>query len=249
MPPILTVCTHDARPLAEKLVRLLCAEGYEARLLVGRDSQVALAAAKDAKEAVLLIWSPAAPSQNYMRDWAAQIDPTRLIEVANAPGWPRIQRKAPVIDFAQWRGERGGRAWNTLHERLRAVIRALDPPQGPPRNAVLALGLGSVAAVGLAVGVRLGADAPAPAPPALETQTAHVQETAAMGGAVIAIEPASIEDLAAIPDVNPLRVGLLDISPAPELKDISSDPLPEVREPTLIERLIEFNPLGAAEDE
>ena len=249
MTAILTVCTHDARPLAEKLVRLLGAEEYDVRLLVGRGSQQGLAEAKSSKEAVLLIWSPAAPSQTYMLEWAKQIDPSRLIEIAVAPGWPRIERKASVIDFASWRGERGGRAWNALHERLRSVMRTLDPQPGPPPKAVLALGLSSLAAVGVAVGVRLSADAPQTAPIAPETQTAHVQETAAMGGALFAVEPASIEDLATIPDVRPLRTGLMEITPLPELKTISDAPLPEVRAPTLIERIVELNPLNDEDGE
>jgi hypothetical protein len=50
-----------------------------------------------------------------------------------------------------------------------------------------------------------------------------------------------------VPDVRPLRIPLVEITPAPQLAELQNAPLPEVRDPTFLERLREFNPLGGDE--
>lgn len=195
------VCTHDAVKLAETLMRLLAAEDHQVRLSYGRHSLEDLNDAAES-DAVLLVWSLDAPSAHYMLQWASRIQPDRLIEIARAPNWPRIEgRRAPVIDFSSWRGERGGRAWNALVERLRVVQRTLEPKGPPPRRAAMALGLVSAVAVGGAFIERVhDAFDLTPAPPPNESVIATAPEAAApregMGGPLQTIEPASIEDAA-----------------------------------------------------
>lgn len=238
---IRTVCTHDAKKLANTLVRLLEAEQHRVRLIFGRQSLAELEGAKSAREAVLIIWSPDAPSQTYMLEWAHNIDPSRLIEIALAPGWPRINRKAPVIDFSGWRGERGARAWNALNERLRAVARVLEPPR-PQKHAALALGLASMAAVGVAAVVRVN-DTPAPPEPTQEPfEMTMNEEVIGLGGALVAIEPPSADEpeLQRLP--NP-RFTPLQPAPEPALMPIEPYTMPEIRDPTLLERLSALNPL------
>jgi hypothetical protein len=244
MTDIRTVCTHDAKKLADTLVRLLEAEQHAVRLTYGRQSLAELEAAKEARDAVLIIWSPDAPSQTYMLEWARNIAPERLIEIALAPGWPRIDRKAPVIDFTTWRGERGARAWNALNDRLRAVARALEPPKPPPKRAALALGLASVAAVGVAAVVRMNEPADAPALAEEPLQTAHGEEPlgVGVGGPLDAVEPPSADEplLQRLP--NP-RFSPLQPIPEPDLMEIEPYTPPEIRDPTLMERLRALNPL------
>ncbi|MEZ5995141.1 MAG: hypothetical protein R3C25_05250 [Hyphomonadaceae bacterium] len=242
------VCTYEARKLADTLVRLLCAEEHDTRLTFGRQSVGDIEAAQSSRDAVLIVWSPSALTQSYMHDWASAIDPSRLVEIAIAPGWPEMSRKAPVIDFSNWRGERGGRAWNALNDRLRAVARIVEPAKPPPKHAALAMGMASVAAVGVAMGVRLN-ETPSHLP-AQETQTAKVEEepAIAMGGAVYSVEPASIEDLL-IPDIQPLRARPLSAAPQLDLEPVRLASLDEVREPTLLDRLRELNPLRRNQDE
>lgn len=240
---IRTVCTHDGRKLANTLVRLLEAEQHQVRLTFGRQSLLELEAAAAARDAVLIIWSPDAPSQTYMHEWARNIDPSRLVEIALAPGWPRIERKAPVIDFTTWRGERGARPWNALNDRLRAVSRAMEPPKPPPKHAALALGLASVAAVGVAAIVRMN-DSHAPVAPADETlQTAESEEIMGLGGAIVAIEPPSAEDTLLLHVVRGPRIAPLAPAPALDLVELAPFELSEIRDPTLLERLAALNPL------
>lgn len=246
---IITVSTHDAKKLVAELVRLLEAEEHRVRVICGRHPHTEIEAAKTSRDAVLMVWSKDAPSSTYMLEWLRQSDATRLIEVATSPGWPgRKDRKAAVIDFSNWRGERGGRAWNALNDRLRAVANVIDPPKPPAKHAAIALGVASIAAVVVAVGVRSN-ETPLGAPTLEPQQTAQQLEapTVAVGGAVYATEPASLEDLALVPDVRPLRIPLVEITPALELAELNTDPLPEVRDPTLIERFREFNPLAGLE--
>jgi hypothetical protein len=111
------ICTYDALKLAETLTRLLEAEEHRVRLSVGRQSLSELETARCERDAVLVIWSPDARSQIYMLEWANKIDATRLVEISLADP-PRVARKATVIDFSHWRGERGERAaWNALNDR------------------------------------------------------------------------------------------------------------------------------------
>lgn len=238
---IRTVCTHDGRKLANTLVRLLEAEQHQVRLTFGRQSLSELDAAKASHDAVLIIWSPDAPSQTYMLEWARSIDPNRLVEIALTPSWPRIERVAPVIDFTAWRGERGARPWNALNERLRAVARTMEPPKAPTRAAI-AVGLASVAAVGVAAVVRVN-DGPPPAPVDEPTHTALVEETTGLGGALEAIEPPSVEDVFTIQSTRMPRVPLMPATPTPELVEVKPFDPPEIRDPTLLERLRALNPL------
>lgn len=248
---IITVSTHDAKKLAAELVRLLEAEEHTVRLLVGRQSQGAIEDAKTSRDAVLIIWSEDAPSQTYMREWLRQIEASRLIEIATAQGWPeRKDRRAPVIDFSTWRGERGGRAWNTLSDRLKAVARGIEPPKPPARHAAVALGIVSAAIVGVAANVRdqislAPEHASASAP---QEQTVQLEApTDAVGGALYATEPGSVDDLTALAPIRSLNTAQLHVAPI-ELTLVDLDPIPEVRDPTFIERIQTFNPL-AREDE
>jgi len=242
---IITVGTHDAKKLAADLVRLLEAEEHAVRLLVGRQSQAAIEDAKTSRDAVLIIWSEDAASQTYMREWLRQSDASRLIEIATAPGWPdRKDRAASVIDFSQWRGERGGRAWNALSDRIKGVARAIEPPKPPARHAAVMLGIVSLAVVGIAAGVRnnTGAthDVAAAAP---REELAQLEApTDAVGGALFATEPASIEDLSTLPPIRLLNAPPIRLTQV-ELARAEFDPIPDVRDPTLIERLQSFNPL------
>ncbi|MEQ1818948.1 MAG: hypothetical protein ABL871_10085 [Terricaulis sp.] len=248
---IVTVSTHDAKKLAAELVRLLEAEEHSVRMLVGRQSQVAIEDAKTSRDAVLIIWSEDAPSQTYMREWLRQIDASRLIEIATAQGWPeRKDRKAPVIDFSSWRGERGGRAWNALSDRLKSVARGIEPSKPPARHAAIALGIVSVAIVGVAAGVRdhltlAPETASAEAP---QEQIAQLEApTDAVGGALYATEPGSVDDLTALAPIRVLNAQQIHLAPI-ELTRVNLDPIVDVRDPTLIERLQTFNPLSR-EDE
>lgn len=238
---IRTVCTHDGRKLANTLVRLLEAEQHTVRLTFGRQSLIDLEAAKASHDAVLIIWSPDAPSQTYMLEWARNIDPKRLVEIALTPAWPRIERVAPVIDFTAWRGERGARPWNALNERLRAVARTMEPPR-PPTRAVIAAGLATVAAVGVAAVVRVDTSQPQD-PVAEPTQSALAPAPTGLGGALEAIEPPSVEDVFTIQATRMPRVPLMPAVPAPELVEVQPFDPPEIRDPTLLERLRALNPL------
>lgn len=241
---IIAVSTHDARKLVADLVRLLEAEEHRVRVILGRHAAAEIDAAKTSRDAILIVWSKDAPSSSYMRDWLIESDASRLVEIATATGWPeRKDRKAPVIDFSAWRGERGGRAWNALNDRLRDVANVVDPPKPPALHAAVGLGVASLAAVVVAIGVR--ADQGPSNTPALEPQQQAAQTldapSVSVGGAVYALEPASLEDLALVPDLRPLDVALVALTPAPEPAALRNEPLPEVRDPTLMERLRELN--------
>ncbi len=234
------VCTYDALKFAETLTRLLEAEQHAVKLHCGRlQAQGALEGAVAEKAAVVLVWSADAPSQHYMLEWGQAIPASRLVEVARAPGAPRLNRNGPVIDFTQWRGERGGRAWTILSERLRGVERTLFPAKAPPTQALVALGLASVAAVGGAFMVRVDAQAPLPiesSPAAAELGLSEV----ALGGALVAEEPPSIEDILDLPRV---RYAGIDLGRPIELSQLDLADLPELRDATLLERISDLNPL------
>ena len=234
------VCTHDAVPFAEQLTRLLGAEQHNVRLSFGRQSLHELEAARELREVVLLVWSYDAPSQHYMLEWARTVDPSRLVEVARAPGAPRLERRSPVIDFANWRGERGARAWVTLNDRLRAVARILEPPKAPSMQAAMALGLVSVAAVGGAIFVRANDALEQPIPVEQQAQIADADD--GMGGALDVLEPPSIEDDIIVRSYA-VRGVPLESRVETELQELTIvEPL-DIRDPTLIERLQSFNPL------
>lgn len=237
------VCTHDAVNFAESLARLLGAEQHNVRLSYGRLSPLEIDASRAAHEAVLLVWSYDAPGSHYMMEWARSIDPDRLVEVARAPGAAKIERRAPIIDFTQWRGERGGKQWNALDDRLRTVARVLDPPKGPPKQAVLALGLASVAAVGGALFVRVN-EAPPPSVPApIEHESIiALSDEVAVGGAIEALEPPSFEEDILVRAYG-RGLGRIDTSLAEPLDAPIVAPELELRAPTLMERLSALNPL------
>lgn len=245
------ICTHDAAKLAETLTRLLEAEEHRVRLTSGRQAMWELEAAREEKDAVLLIWSPDARSQTYMREWASKIDPGRVIDLTLMDDWPRLGRKVTAIDFSQWRGERSSRnpAWRALTERLQSVARAVDPPKPPPKYAPLALGLVSCAALASAVVLRVsdhemvrdGADAP-------QDQLVAADPSIGLGGPVSTVEPASVLDSTMLPVRNfpdaPLMreaTSTLQMAALPTLHQY------ELRDPTILERISAFNPLRSNE--
>jgi hypothetical protein len=237
------ICTHDALKLAETLTRLLEAEQHRVGLSYGRQALNALEAAREEKSAVILIWSPDARSQTYMLEWARNIDPHRLVELARTPDCPRVARKAPVVDFVAWRGERGGRCWDALNDRLRGVQRVLEPPKPVSSRAVAAFGLVTAVAMAGAIAERVNSAFE----PTQMADGSRVQMLPApdpdtgVGGPLAAIEPASIDE-----NLNfrfPRQVALIDASSGltyAELPDIQ--PL-TLRDETLLERLNAFNPL------
>src|SRR5262249_9958615 len=121
------VCTHDALKTAEVLRRLLEAEEHKVVTSNGRQSLSECAKARSAKQYVVLVWSYEAATTQYILDWAAAIDPTRLIQIARAERYPTMSGHAPVIDFSKWNGERGGRAWNALSQRVKSIARTPAP--------------------------------------------------------------------------------------------------------------------------
>jgi hypothetical protein len=252
MTDIRIICTHDASKLAETLTRLLEAEEHRVRVTMGRQAMRELETAQESKDAVVLIWSPDARSQTYMLEWARQIPPPRLIDITLTEDWPRLGRKATAIDFSQWRGERSERAaWNALMDRLRGVARALNPPKPPSKYAALALGMASAAAMTGAVVLRMSETTTAPM--ASEDVAAAPLDASdpqtGLGGPVLAVEPASLEDFA------PIRVRNFPVAPHIELAaDVPLAALPEIepmeiRDATLLERLTALNPLRSTGDE
>jgi len=152
-----------------------------------------------------------------------------------------VDRKAPVIDFSAWRGERGARPWNALNDRLRGVARALEPAKPPPKRAALALGLASVAAVGVAAVVRVN-EAPAPQA-AEEPQTAFDEQLMGLGGAIEAIEPPSAEDELLLHYMRAPRIAPYAATPQLDLVELEPFEPSELRDPTLLERILALNPL------
>jgi len=216
MVDIRIVCARDAVKTAETLRRLLEAE-------------------------------PNAPGAHYMFEWAARFDRKRTIEVASASGWPELKRAAPVIDFVGWNGTRGSKAWVALNERLRPFsrVREIKPP---PRQAFMALGMAAAAAMVGAVVVRVNAGSAVLPTPEPQRDALHVSAGDGVGGPLEAtpadaVEPASIEDtmliipphFAPMPQIHVAPIGPL--ADLPELKHIV------LRQPTLLERLEDLNPL------
>jgi hypothetical protein len=234
------VCTHDALQLAEMLMRLLEAEEHRVRLTYGRQSLAELEEAGAAHDAVLLIWSPNARSQSYMLEWARNIPPSRLVELAQGTSdHPHIKRLAAVIDFTSWRGQRGARAWKALVDRLNAVAGAFAPQRLPLRT---------FAGIGLAGAAVASAVVMNPSASVAPIAVAPIEELAALdpdtgvGGPTSALEPASLEDLELrvrhyrdLPAVEPLTNDPL--ARVPELEQF------ELRDRTLLENLDRYNPL------
>ena len=255
MTTIRIVCSFDASGTAEALMRLLTAEQHDVTISKGRQSLAELPAARTAKEAVVLIWSKEAHGAQYLRDWAGAIDSARLIEIARAPAAAPTGRRAPIIDFTNWRGERGGRAWNALNERLRHVASVWEPgPRAPIRTAA-AIGMLSACAVTGALVVRVN-DAPdiiAESDPIYE-KTARVfdvlpEEVGGMGGVIYAHEPPSAEELDLLPAPARLRVSAAHAPLRNYTAVALNDDVPELRDLTLLERLIALNPLNRDDEE
>lgn len=246
------ICTHDAAKLAETLTRLLEAEDHRVRLTIGRQAMGELEAARETKDAVVLIWSSDARSQTFMLEWARQIEAARVIDITLTPDWPRIGRKVTAIDFAHWRGDRSERAaWKALNDRLRGVARALNPPKPPPKYAALALGMASVAAMTGAVFLRVndvGAPQSAGTPTAGDEFVAADPQTG-LGGPVLALEPASVGEWS-IPARNFPDAPLIRDSGGQELMN-APQPIAylELRDATILERLSAINPLRDRENE
>lgn len=251
MTDIRIICTHDAAKLAETLTRLLEAEEHRVRLTIGRQALRELEPARESKDAVVLIWSPDARSQTYMLEWARQIPAMRVIDITLTEDWPRLGRKVNAIDFSQWRGERSERAaWNALIDRLRGVSRALNPPKPPSKYAALALGMASAAAMTGAVVLRMNETA-APAAVAensgAQEEFAAADPSAGLGGPVLAVEPASLEEerirVRRFPVAEMLPDNAsLDLAEVPEIEPL------EIRDATLLERLTALNPLRSNSD-
>jgi hypothetical protein len=231
------VCTHDAVKLAEMLTRLLEAEDHRVRLTYGRQALNELEDARGARDAVLLIWSPDARTQTYMLEWQRNIEPSRLIEIARgASDFPNIKRLAAVIDFSQWRGQRGARAWKALNERLAVISRALTPQKPAPPQAIWAMGVATAAAVTGAVFVRVNTAMDAVVDPAPLQAIAANDPSSGLGGPLSAIEPASLEDnllrVRDYPDIEPI-----DMGPSEPLAPLVEHQAFELRDRTLLERI------------
>lgn len=242
------VCTHDAAKLAEEITRLLEAEEHRVRLTYGRQAMLELEDAKGARDAVLLIWSPNARSQSYMLEWARNIEPARLIEIAKGTSdHPAVKRLAAVIDFSTWRGQRGARAWKALTERLGTITRIFEPPEPMSARTLMTAGFATAAAAAgifvMHANSPVAQDLITPVP--LE-DVALVDPNAGMGGPLSAIEPASLDD-----DVLRLR-HYPALAPLPEtsapLSELVEYQEPQLRDPTLLERLESINPLRVLTD-
>lgn len=247
MTAIRIICTFDAADAAEALMRLLAAEQHDVAISKGRQSLTELPAARSAKEAVVLIWSKDAHGAQYMRDWAAAIAPARLIEITRAGVSAPAGRRAPTIDFTSWRGERGGRAWNALKDRLRQVASAWEPAPRAPLRTAAAIGMLSACAVTGAVIVRVNDVGVEPSAEADYQKTARVfdtlpEEVGGMGGVMYAHEPPSANELDLLPAPARLRVNA-SYAPLGDYLVAPLDDTPDVRDRTLLERLIALNPL------
>lgn len=236
------VCTHDAVKLAETLTRLLEAEEHRVRLTYGRQAMHELEAAKGAQDAVLLIWSPNARSQTYMIEWARNIDPSRLIEITrDASEWPGVKRLAAVIDFSNWKGQRGARAWRALNERLSAITRSFEPPELPVKQIMAAGFAGLAVASGSLVAGMANPGQPQIEPVTLE-EVAAVDPNAGVGGSLHVIEPAS-DPTGQISARRYREIQLIDPLPADSLAGLPAYEEYVLRDRTFMETLNAYNPL------
>lgn len=252
MKAVRIVCTFDAAGVADALMRVLAAEQNDVRISKGRLSLQDLPAARDAQEAVILIWSLGAPGSEYIQDWADAIPPARLVEIARTPSWPESKRRrAPVIDFTRWRGERAGKAWDQLKGRLRQVWNLWEPEETPPLRAYASGALSIAAAMTGVVLISLDDNAPqvVKAEPTYDESARlfgpllESDGDLGMGGVVEVIEPASVEDLTLAAPRLRLRASEFDTVSDFEtaLLEYSEN---DLRDPTLFERFAALNPLG-----
>jgi len=248
MVDIRIVCARDAVKTAETLRRLLEAEQHRVNVSIGRHSLDEFARALESEEIALLIWSANAPGAHYMFEWAARFDRKRIIEVASAVGWPEFKRTVPVIDFVGWNGTRGSKAWVALSERLRPFSRVREIKAPPPRQAMMALGMAAAAAMVGAVVVRVNAGPAVLPTPEPQQDALHVSAGDGVGGPLEAtpgdaIEPPSIEDTVMIVPPHFAPMPQIHIAPSGPLADLPEVKHIVLRDPTLLERLEEFNPL------
>ena len=208
------VCAYDAVKTASAIKRLLNAEGFNAEIAHGRGSLGLLEDSCANREAVLLVWSLDAPTTDYMHKWAAAVDPIKLAEIARAPMWPPLEgRRANVIDFSSWNGERGGPAWRAMEDRLRHIARAMEPKRPPPFAPALALaGFGLMGAVAGIV-ARLDQTEPVASVQFEQPQLAEMQPELGWGGPLTALEPESMSEEDASPMFGRIRTAPRALEP------------------------------------
>ena len=233
------ICTHDGLPTARLLERVFAAEERNVALHYGRAALEVLETTRAAPEAVLLLWSLDAQVSHYMWRWLTNTPSAQLVEVACGPGHPPFdQRRSPVIEFNDWNGQRAGTAWRALQERLRAVDRHFTPQAPAPVRALAALGAVSALAVVAALVLRVD-EALHPEQNLAQSEPASpgVEEPSVLGGPLVAIEPASIDDL--VVDIDPLIRARLASAPAFDDPLATPELAPDVRarRRNLIERL------------
>jgi hypothetical protein len=197
-----------------------------------------LEAARESRDAIILIWSPDARSQLYMLEWAHKIDPTRLIEIALTPDAPKTPRKAPVVDFTAWRGVRGNKEWSALKERIKAVGRAINPPKPPPKYAAFAVGVARAAAVAGALVLRMDqTNSAAPLDEAAPNEALIAGDPEiGLGGPLIAREPASLDDGQTL-RVRPLNLQPIRTNVTYRLAELDEPAQIQLRNETLLELL------------
>jgi hypothetical protein len=243
MTDIHIICLQEVADLAQALARLL-RESYGVRLNVGHEARFDLDTSRRPHDIVLAIWSPDVKHQIFISEWAARTGPERLIEISyHVQHLPRVVRDKAVIDFSAWRGEPDGRAWNELNAHLRTAARALEPEKAPPKPAAFALAALSAMAVGGALALRL--HAPAPTVAAFEPDLHPIETQTGIGGALDQseiVEPPSVDDVFGVGRLPPRMASMPRASYTP-LMTLAEYHEVEIRDPTLLERLRDFNPL------
>lgn len=213
------------RPLAQQIVSLLQAAGYdvhweesELRALSSK-AQVAASRAR----CVLVIWSYTSVSSRWVLEEALEAQARNaLVEIEIAP----VDRptEGDCISFEDWDGTIRAPEWRSLMEEVRAVV---GRPQGElPVKEQLSPAVGvAVVAVAGAIAMTLGAQAPSPDLLALELPTDPTQPTSlAMGG-----PDDSIPAPASIAQPNPFTPPVIDIQwgeAPPPLAQASIDLVP-----------------------
>jgi hypothetical protein len=236
------ICAFEARDTAQKLQRLLSAEGHKAEISSGRDSISEIAISRARREAVVVLWSEKAQAAQFPAQWAQATEPARLIELAFCNEWPPLKDRAEVIDFTHWRGVRGeGACWRSLQERLKAAAKIADPPKPQPRAAALVLVAASLAAAGAAVWARIDAQH-APLEPVQEASVGAPLDdqpissgTDAQGGPLTLSEPEDFSEAIAAPQRLPRVVFARPARPLPPARFAPSY---DFREPGLMQRLL-----------
>ncbi|MDX2274743.1 MAG: hypothetical protein NW206_04760 [Hyphomonadaceae bacterium] len=211
MTSVRIVCSYDGLDAAHTLGRVLAAEEYEVEINHGRIAQAKLAAERDAREAVVLIWSPGAGGAPYILHWRQKVAPANLVEIAICEAWPNYPRRWPVIDFSNWKGRRGSTAWRALSERLRAIARSSAPARPAPWRSAMALGAAGAMAVAGAVLVRIN-DTTHTIDVAEDSSVLDQQSFTGLGGPLSAMEPAGAGDADVV--LGPVAPRLAPISTA-----------------------------------